>query len=80
FEPYYAAIECPVLFLPAALHPRFAKKEAFLKKFRSLLKGPSKTVVIPETRHIMVFDKFQEVSREILSFLEEEAHCPTPDD
>lgn len=70
-EPLYEKISCPVLFLPAANHRHFEAKNDFISHVRSLHSGFTKSVIIPETEHIMVFDHHREVSLEILHFLDE---------
>ena len=66
FAPLYDSITCPVLFLPAATEPGLDRKLAFCQGIAN-----SKTVVIPESRHIPLFAQAREFSDVILQFLKE---------
>lgn len=70
-EPLYANIQCPVLFMPAAKHRFFEWKNQFIQRIISDLPFPSRSVIIPDTEHIMVFEHYEELSQVILSFLEQ---------
>ena len=70
-EPLYAKIQCPVLFLPAAKHRFFEWKNQFIQRIISDLPFPSRSVIIPDTEHIMVFEHYEAMSQVILSFLEQ---------
>ncbi|WP_139491866.1 alpha/beta fold hydrolase [Brevibacillus dissolubilis] len=72
-QDWYETITCPVLFLPAHQEGDLDLKLAFLKEVEPLL-PVSKTVVIPETSHAMMFDHAEEFSQEILQFYAEHSH------
>ncbi|GEC93877.1 alpha/beta fold hydrolase [Brevibacillus brevis] len=67
-ESLYKNLSCPILFLPAAIHRNFDKKNQFIHEVLKYAHPLSKCVSIPETKHIMLFDHYKEVSQEILSF------------
>ncbi len=69
-EEWYQNVTCPVLYLPAEKEGDLDKKLASIEQFKLLLKE-SKTVVIPETTHAMMFEHYDELSREIHSFYNE---------
>ncbi|KEO83601.1 alpha/beta fold hydrolase [Tumebacillus flagellatus] len=68
---YYAKIQCPVLFMPcdqeAELLPQ---KFANIERYSAGLPF-HKTVVIPNSEHLMTFDHSDEVADEVLRFFEE---------
>ncbi|MFD3449963.1 alpha/beta fold hydrolase [Microbacteriaceae bacterium 4G12] len=67
-EEWYDHVQCRVLFLPAEKEGDLNKKLAFIKSVESKL-SESKTVVIPETTHAMMFDHAEEMVGEIKEFL-----------
>ncbi|MEH6892506.1 alpha/beta hydrolase [Bacillus sp. JJ864] len=67
-EECYDNVQCRVLFLPAEKEGDLKKKLAFIKNVESKL-SESKTVVIPESSHAMMFDHTRELVREIKGFL-----------
>ncbi|MEH7464651.1 alpha/beta hydrolase [Bacillus thuringiensis] len=67
-EEYYDNVQCRVLFLPAEKEGDLKKKLAFIKNVECKL-SESKTVVIPESSHAMMFDHAGELVREIKGFL-----------
>ncbi len=70
-EPLYANIQCPVLFMPAAKHRFFEWKNQFIQRIISDLPFPSRSVIIPDTEHIIVFEHYEAMSQVILTFLEQ---------
>ncbi|GED69596.1 alpha/beta hydrolase [Brevibacillus reuszeri] len=70
-EPLYAKIKCPVLFLPAAKHQFFEWKNQFIQRIISDLPFPSRSVILPETEHIMVFEHAASLCQVILMFLDQ---------
>ncbi|WP_157721806.1 alpha/beta fold hydrolase [Tumebacillus avium] len=67
----YARVQCPVLFLPAAIHRFYDFKLEHIARLQQVLTAHSKVVVIPNTMHVMVYDFAEELSREILAFYQE---------
>ncbi|PEA52738.1 hypothetical protein CON64_22105 [Bacillus pseudomycoides] len=67
-EELYDNVQCRVLFLPAEKEGDLKKKLAFIKNVECKL-SESKTVIIPETSHAMMFDHAGELVREIKGFL-----------
>ncbi|HEU5139930.1 MAG TPA: alpha/beta hydrolase [Bacillales bacterium] len=67
-QDWYKSVTCPVLFLPAEIEGDLTKKLTFIQEVESGLPY-SKTVVIPESEHAMMFDHDKQMSREIIEFL-----------
>ncbi|ARU63057.1 hypothetical protein CBW65_20315 [Tumebacillus avium] len=70
FETCYPQITCPVLFMPAAKEDNFDTKLLLIEGHAKHL-SCSKTVVIPESTHIPLFDQSQEYAEAIQQFLTE---------
>jgi pimeloyl-ACP methyl ester carboxylesterase len=70
-EELYKQVTCPVLFLPAAIHRFFDYKNEYVARIREGLPAYTKSVIIPGTQHVMLYDFQEELSREILTFYEE---------
>ncbi|MEI5906705.1 alpha/beta hydrolase [Bacillus spongiae] len=68
-EHLYENIHCSVLFLPAEKEGELNEKLAFIKNVERKLNN-SKTVVIPETSHAMMFDHSKELINEIKNFFD----------
>ncbi|MBW5470195.1 alpha/beta fold hydrolase [Brevibacillus formosus] len=67
YEDAYAQMRCPVLFLPAETEPKLDVKLSLIQK---VTRHPqSKTVVIPNSKHLMPIDTPLATSMEILAFL-----------
>lgn len=67
---WYRHIQCPVLFLPCEREEGLEHKLEQIRRFQSTLPF-SKTVVIPNTEHLMTFDHSNELALEVLEFLEQ---------
>ncbi len=65
-EPLYAKIQCP-----AAKHRFFEWKNQFIQRIISDFPFPSRSVIIPDTEHTMVFEHYEALSQVILSFLKQ---------
>lgn len=70
FETCYPHITCPVLFLPAANEDNFDRKLQLIEQHQKHL-AHAKTVVVPESQHVPVFDQPREYADVILAFLAE---------
>ncbi len=69
-EEWYPAVACPVLFLPAEREPNLEKKLAFIDKVTPHLPY-CKTVVIPDSEHVMMIDHANELCAELIRFHQE---------
>lgn len=67
YEDAYAHIKCPVLFLPAEAEPKLDVKLALIQQATTHPK--SKTVIIPNAKHLLPIDVPIETSLEIVAFL-----------
>ena len=70
FGDWYRNIQCPVLFLPCELEDGLDKKLRSIESFSATLPY-SKTVVIPNSTHMMTFDHAVELAAEVSAFLSE---------
>ncbi|MGZ6525372.1 MAG: hypothetical protein ACXVDB_09760, partial [Tumebacillaceae bacterium] len=71
FDQIYTRLHCPALFLPAAKEPKLAEKIAIIAEHATNTSAFRKSVVIPDTEHLMALDHARELSAEILLFLRE---------
>lgn len=67
YEDAYAQIQCPILFLPAETEPKLDVKLTLIEK---VTKHPyTKTVILPNSKHLLPIDQPIETSMEIRAFL-----------
>jgi pimeloyl-ACP methyl ester carboxylesterase len=70
FLTLYEKVKCPVLFLPAEQEGDLEKKKRFIEKASKVL-SVCKTVVIPGTTHLMMYDHESELVQTIKDFYAE---------
>jgi pimeloyl-ACP methyl ester carboxylesterase len=70
FLTWYEKVKCPVLFLPAEQEGDLAKKQRFIEKASKVLTY-CRTIIIPGTTHLMMYDHESELVKVINDFYAE---------